>query len=978
MQISNEARTSPSPLRWLPWAAVALVAILYLLTLDSSFSPWSLPLIHHVNGWEWRPLSMPTMHWLGVFPASFLPVSAQPAAFSLLAIFYTTLSAILLVRTVILLPQERTRLQRQRPLQPGGILPATTAWLPATLAALVFGLQAPVWHNAIHYTGDLIDLLCFAYVVRALAEFRVDQRDRWLLKASFVFALGITQNFAMLAYLPLFLATSAWLKGWSFFQARFLIRFALLGTLGLLAYLIFPAIYASSDMATEGFWRALHDYLAIQKNQLLGYHRVTALLLCSVSIVPLLGLAFRWGEAGGDVSGASHAVTAWMTHLVAVAFLAYCLAAAFEYQLRFGADSIISVAAIASKAGSASVPTVHFLSAVAIGYYAGYLFLVFGTKPTQRWARPSGATLVMGQAVTALLAATLVVIPGLLIYTTFPETRDAQGDALNRLGRRLLQGIPDNSIVLSDTPVFHQLIEASSAVLGRRSQVIPVETAALDIPNYHKRQRHLMPDRWPALVRDYPATNRLPYGAVNLFLTRLSLSNQVFYSEPSMGYYFEAHYLIPTGMVYRLRPLPSSVSNPPGLLTSDIPATDALLREVAQSEFAPVLERSLRFRKKRINSTIENSAALAQTAYSRVLNTWGVALQKQGQFDKALDWFRQALVINTNNPAAEVNLSYNLFVRTNQSGVMPLGERSKELLKAYSGQSELMLQVNGPVDEPEALSVIAKRFAHGSLYLQSAQMMRRAAALTRAPDEYLMGVVKLLAEADRPNLALQAVDDIRKLASRGFLANPTNDMEILEIEGRATSRKGDFVKGEELLRQLVAKYPKQELPYSTLTGLYLQRADYALGQGRTNEFKEFLGKAHLVIGEELRQMPQSFAAWVNHGSALMQMEENANAIAAYTQALAIEKDSPLALLNRAICYYKSDQLALAQQDYERVKAITHDPPFQALYGLAEIAYRQNRKKEALEFYEAFLKKSPPNGREREEVVARVKELKLKR
>ena len=978
MQNSNEPRTSASPLRWLPWAAVGILVILYLLTLDSSFSPWSLPLMRQVNAWEWRPLSMPTLHWLGIYPASFLPVGAQPAALSLLAILYTTLSVMLLVRTVLLLPQERTRLQRQRVLQPGGILPSSVAWLPASLAALAFGLQYPVWHNAIHYTGELIDLLCFAYVVRALAEFRVDQRDRWLLKASLVFAIGMTQNFAMLAYLPLFVATAAWLKGRSFFQAQFLIRFALLGSLGLLTYLLFPAIYASSETANVGFWGTLHDYLAIQKNHLLGYHRVTALLLCSVSIIPLLGLAFRWGEAGGDVSGASHAVTAWMTHLVAVAFLAYCLSATFEFQLRTSEDSIISVSTIAARAGHANVPTVHFLSAIAIGYYTGYLFLIFGTAPIHRWARPSGAMKVLGQAVVGVLSVALIVVPCLLVYKTWPVEKSHQSDSLTRLGKRLLQSIPDNSIVLSDTPIFHELIVASAASTGRRSQITPIETSSLETPNFHKRQRRLMPDRWPALVRDFPATNRVPFGAVNLFLTHLSLSNQVFYSEPSLGYYFEAHYLVPTGMVYRFKPLPSASSTPPGVNPQDIAATEAVLRDVVQNEFPSVLQSvPVTPKKKKTGPSLGTSAVLAQTAYSRVMNTWGVSLQKLGQFDPALGWFRQALVINSNNPSAEVNVSYNLYVRTNQTGVMPIGNRAQELLMTYSGQSELMLQANGPVDEPEALSAIARRFANGSLYLQSAQMMRRAAALTQAPDEYLMGAAKLLAEADRANLALQAVEDVRKLASRAFLSNSTNDMELLEIEGRATCRTGNFEKGEGMLKGLVAKYPKRELPYSTLTGLYLQRAQYALSQGRTNEFKEFLNKADTVINDELRAMPDSFTAWVNHGSALMQKEEIKLAIAAYTQALSLKKDSIIPLLNRAICYYKTDQLPLAQQDYERVRTLMPEPPFQALYGLAEIASRQNRKKDALELFEAFLKKAP-SGPEKDEVSARVNEMKLKR
>ena len=95
----------------------------------------------------------------------------------------------------------------------------------------------------------MFDLLLFAYVVRCLLEFRIDERESWLMRAAFVFGVGMTNNWAMIGFFPLFLVALVWIKGLSFFNLRFLARMSLCLLAGLSLYLLLPLVQSLSDDA---------------------------------------------------------------------------------------------------------------------------------------------------------------------------------------------------------------------------------------------------------------------------------------------------------------------------------------------------------------------------------------------------------------------------------------------------------------------------------------------------------------------------------------------------------------------------------------------------------------------------------------------------------------------------------------------------------------------------------------------------------
>jgi hypothetical protein len=226
----------------LPWLVAAGSLLIYLLTLNHWVSISSLAITGRITGWDWKStLPTPVLH-LVTYPFRFLPIAVQPFALNFFSAVCAALSLALLARSVALLPHDRTREQRPRERSEFSLLSTRLAWLPPLLAVLVCGLQLTFWEHATAITGESLDLLLFAYVIRCLLEFRIDQRDSWLYRTALIYGLAITNNWAMIGFFPAFLVAVIWMKGFSFLSFRFLFSMIGLAALGLLFYLLIPGI----------------------------------------------------------------------------------------------------------------------------------------------------------------------------------------------------------------------------------------------------------------------------------------------------------------------------------------------------------------------------------------------------------------------------------------------------------------------------------------------------------------------------------------------------------------------------------------------------------------------------------------------------------------------------------------------------------------------------------------------------------------
>jgi hypothetical protein len=223
---------------YLPWAVAAAMLLVYLITLDKVVTVQSLWPLSRANGMDWRPVYIAPLNWLVTLPVRALPAGAQLFGLNFIAALCAAISLGLLARSVAILPQDRTQLQRDRNPNEHGFLNIRFAWVPVVLAVVVAGFQRSFWENAVVGTGEMLDLLLFAYCVRCLLEYRVDEKNAWLYKLAFVYGLGITNNFALIAFFPALLVALVWMKKLRFFRFDFLVRMFLLGLAGLSLYLL--------------------------------------------------------------------------------------------------------------------------------------------------------------------------------------------------------------------------------------------------------------------------------------------------------------------------------------------------------------------------------------------------------------------------------------------------------------------------------------------------------------------------------------------------------------------------------------------------------------------------------------------------------------------------------------------------------------------------------------------------------------------
>ena len=225
----------------LPWCVAGASFLLYAITLNHWVSLASLPVVAQVQGVGGSIALNGPLGFLASYPFKALPAAWQPIALNLLAAVCATLTLALLARSVALLPHDRTREQRQRERSEFSLLSIPMAWLPPVFAVVVCGLQLTFWENATAANNEMLDLLLFAYLVRCLLEYRVDHRERWLVKLALVYGLAVTNNWAMIGFFPCFLTALIWIKGTAFFQVRFLLRMLGFGIAGLLLWLVLPA-----------------------------------------------------------------------------------------------------------------------------------------------------------------------------------------------------------------------------------------------------------------------------------------------------------------------------------------------------------------------------------------------------------------------------------------------------------------------------------------------------------------------------------------------------------------------------------------------------------------------------------------------------------------------------------------------------------------------------------------------------------------
>src|ERR1019366_9237247 len=302
---------SSRPLRFaavvLPWLLAGVMSAVYLLTLNPWVAPESLELVARVSGLSPRVELFGPVTYLVTWPFRWLPPAWIPPALNLFSAACAALSLAWLACSVALLPHDRTGDQRLRLHERTPWLTVRSAWLPPTLAVLICGWQPTFWEHAVAATGEMFNLLLFAYLVRSLLELRADGNNARLLRFALVYGLAVANNWAMAAFAPLFFLAAVWaaraqpfrrleraLKGFDNRRLSLFARFCealqpfnpglWVGSLGcflagLCLLMLLPLVASSADNAQMDFWMTLRSVLRIYKRSLLAVPTSTVLLL---------------------------------------------------------------------------------------------------------------------------------------------------------------------------------------------------------------------------------------------------------------------------------------------------------------------------------------------------------------------------------------------------------------------------------------------------------------------------------------------------------------------------------------------------------------------------------------------------------------------------------------------------------------------------------------------------------------------------
>lgn len=709
--MENEPRTASRfvPDR-LPWIVAGVALAIYVLTLNRWVRIESVTTVAKMTGWDMAPLVYAPLLYLFSAPVRWLPGGIQPVALNVLTALFAALTLGLLARSVALLPFDRSREGRMRGREESPTWTLRSAWRPVVLAVVLCGLQLSYWEHATAATGEMLDLLLFAFLVHALLAYRIDGREGRLLVFAAVYGVATAQNFAMIAFFPCFLVAVIRLKRWEFLRLAFLGQMLAAGVAGLLLYLFLPLVALMGGDSPLTFWQHLRAQWASQRAALATVPPYVILLVSFTSLLPVLLISVRWSSSRREFGAPGDRVTTVLLWAVQAVLLVACTSVFF--------DPTWSPRLLGFGFGYGLLPF-YYLAALSVGYFVGYFLMLFegmggrgasGTGDLMQRLRPVWTGVVLAAALGAAVV---------LVGRNHAKLRVTDGRLLAGLADRMIASLPAEgpAYVVGDIPLDLMLVEGRLRAHRTAPPVVLVHSRSLEFVRYHQSLLHRYPQRWPELKDLKELAQPIEGKLINDLLVGLARSNRVCYLNPSFGRFFESLRLVPRGLAYDVRPLDPTALQPPALTAADLgPARQFWEGAAAYLRQLPATT----------NANVFEPWYVAQF-YSRALNHWGVTLQRSGDTAGAEKWFQLALEINPYNAAARTNLSFNARLQRAGAAGIDLA-KAPDLPSGYQTIDALLL-ANGPLDDPQWVMAVGQAYSQSSLYVQALVEFSRAVAL---------------------------------------------------------------------------------------------------------------------------------------------------------------------------------------------------------------------------------------------------------
>lgn len=919
--------------RKLPRLIGAGAILLYFITLSHWITLGSLENVSRVAGWNPLPTPARPLAWTVFAGFSLLPDAWIPLAANLFTALVATLVLVLLARCVALLRYDVFPEGDIRKTSQVGLLTLKSAWMPPALAVLVCGLQLGFWEHATAATGEMPALLLFAFAMRCLLEFRINKKESWLVRGVATFGAGMADNWVMLGYFPVLIAALIGLKGFrSCLNPRFLFRMALCGLAGVLLCLLLPMLAKLWTSGSDEMWAAMLEHLKTQKRMLWLLKLAPFRLLVLTGVIPLLILSVRWKShtiqpADDTPQGVFFAKATG--HFIHALFLVVALW--FALEPRVGPKDFDSAAVFLIQC---------FIWATAAGYCAGHVLLF---KQGRVQPRPSK---VAANAVRLLMLAMTM----LLLWKNFGSIQLTNSAAMREFAKASADDLPPgNAVVLSEEWRTLLLLRGELGARGGAREVMLVDTPQLIAPRYHALMAANWKSRWP-MTLGTNASERITPDVLVKTVVSLAKKEAVFYAHPSSGLFFEKFSGESRGAVHRLVLRTTAETSAAPLIADQLSGNERLWQTRWSSrlgkratQFARQRDTAARWKSSslkwlRVTERENATAAFLSGAYSKVLNHWGVQLQRAGRGSEAMEWFRRSITLNPANLAALLNLEY--AERRARGDNAPLAmswvrEQFAETFDRYESWYDVISR-NGPVDEPTYL------LQTGRLLLSTGNPRQAAAAFRRCAELCPNWPMPKLFEAQSYNQTGafgRALELTTELEGKVELFRGAGLARLLQC--RVTALRGLSRTNEawEAIERYVSKHAKH--------GEVIAAAATLCSAGG-----RFERELELLMELSARVKPDA-GLLTRRGLAEFRLGRNKQSAETLTRALDIAPDDVQARLLRAVARLGDGQSDAARADYELLlKNPGSAQP--ALFGLGNMAWSAQDTNAAIRYYEQFM------------------------
>ena len=950
--------------RRLPWIIAAAFFVFYLLTLNHWVRWEGMASVSKVTGWDWSPQVKNPLLYLVTWPIQWFPVRVQPILLNALAALLGALTLGQLARSVVLLPHDRTREQRQRERSDYSLLRLKTAWMPPLFACLLCGFQWTFWEESTAFAGEILSVFVFACVIRCLLEFRLYQEDRWLYRMALLYGFAIPSDWAFIGYFPLAVCALIWMKGVPFFRPEFMGRMMGLGAIGLSTYFLLPLLIWMQDSSAGSFVELIKLQFLDAKLYLISMPKTGVLLLSLTSALPVLVMGIRFPSSIGDVSIVGSMLANFLFRLMHLVFLVICVWMAFDPSFSpKNSDPLLSSLPI-------KFLTFSYLGALAVGYFSGYVLLVFRDKPSRSHRKISRETRVLNVAVSGLLwLGVLGSSMDLLIQNGTAIWRNNKSTLLADFAALLVRNLPETAaIVLADSADPILLVQSELARSGRDRSYVFIDTHLLQTEFYEKQVRESLKAEFPDVFTEDNLPERLNKLSLLSVLAdaKKKGDHPVYYLHHSFGLYFEVFYPSQKGLGTELLAYGEGQVEPPPLTADAIESNQAFWGEIA----AKLGEAS----------GVRSPTSRGLSVWcSREQNVWAVSLQRAGRLAEAKTAFEQALIWNPENLCAKVNLRQNKILREEadaEPSVFTSAE-NQSIQKNYGGDErrhDRLIQANGPVDAPEFCRLLAGKLSQGGQWANHRQAMlqyKRASVLDPSNVETKLLYAESLWISGFPEESLKQIESIR---AENLHLSPAQKTGLIRLEawghyemGEKAAAAGDealqaasFKTGEEILQSALADDPNNEVYLDTLFRFYM--------------FTEQNEEALKLLDRHLAISPNAPYLLQNKAVVHMQMGQYAKAVELSNQVIEADSRNFDARLNRAISRYRMGDHENAKRDYEAVADSLPDH-HAVYYGLGQIAKAAGDVSTAVSHFERYLELAPAETGQHREVRKALAELK---